>query len=78
MCAKCVEAVEETFPEVPDDEVGGFLMNVTAFPCAEPEYILKQLRDLRAQTPDYKQCYAIVEAEMRRLSDVDVDGVDAP
>jgi hypothetical protein len=58
----------ETFPEVPDNEIGDFLMNCTAFPMAEPATILVQLQELRAQTADYKACYGIVEAEMDALS----------
>ena len=64
MCYKCVEALNETFPDVPDDEVGSFLMSVTAFPCCDADTVAAQLRELRSQTSDYKQCYVIVEREM--------------
>jgi hypothetical protein len=66
MCIKCVEAVTETFPEVPDAEVGNFLMSCTAFPCGDAETVLRQLRELRAKTSNYKACYGIVEDEMEK------------
>jgi hypothetical protein len=68
MCAKCFEAARSIFPGVPEGEVGNFLMNCTAFPLAEPEYIEKQLKELRAKTNNYQECYAIVEEEMEKLS----------
>lgn len=66
MCAKCVDVVKEVFPDVPDEEIGSFLMNCTAFPFVDPEVIDKQLRELRARTDNYKQCYGLVEADMER------------
>lgn len=70
MCAECVAAVMTVFPEISDDEVGDFLMNCTAFPFSSPEFLLKQLRALREKTSDYKECYAIVEEEMEKLSNL--------
>lgn len=32
MCQQCVDACREIFPEVPDDEMGGFLLGTTCFP----------------------------------------------
>jgi hypothetical protein len=64
VCAKCVEALAETFPEVPDDEAGSFLMSCTAFPCGDGETVLRQLRELLTKTSDYRACYRIVEDEM--------------
>lgn len=66
MCVKCAEAVTETFPEVPDAEVGDFLMSCTAFPCCDAETVLRQLQELRAKTSNYKACYGIVEEEMNQ------------
>jgi len=68
VCIKCVEALAETFPDVPENEAGDFLMSCTAFPCCDPETLLAQLKALRAQTSDYKACYRIVEDEMERQS----------
>lgn len=73
MCAKCVTVVTACFPEIPDDEIGGFLMNCTAFPCADAETIERQVHDLRAKTDDYRKCYGIVEAEMDAASKVDTE-----
>lgn len=42
MCAECVKAVSDTFPEVPDNEIGDFLMNCTAFPLYSPTLIKEQ------------------------------------
>ena len=67
MCASCVEAVTATFPEVPDNEVGNFLMSVTAFPMGSPELVAQQLQELRAKTSNYKECYGLVEAEMEEI-----------
>lgn len=71
MCAKCVAVVTACFPEIPDDEIGGFLMNCTAFPCGDAETIERQVRILRARTADHRECYGIVEAEMEAASEED-------
>ena len=64
MCEKCIEAVEQTFPDVPKEEIGSFLMNCTAFPMGSTELIAEQLQELRNKTNNYKACYRIVEDEM--------------
>ena len=64
MCVDCSKALEETFPEVPANEAGNFLMNCTAFPFGDAALIKKQLTELRARTSNYKECYALVEADM--------------
>jgi hypothetical protein len=65
MCAECVKSVNDIFPEVPEEEVGNFLMNCTAFPFGDSAMIKKQLEDLRTKTSDYKRCYLLVEEEMK-------------
>lgn len=67
MCADCVKAVNDIFPEVPEKELGDFLMNCTAFPFGDRATVKKQLEELRAKTADYKECYSIVEKEMRSI-----------
>jgi hypothetical protein len=67
MCKACVQALQDTFPEVPDEEMGDFLMNVTAFPCCDHETVAKQLKELRAKTSNYKACYGIVDREMDEI-----------
>lgn len=64
MCAKCVDAVYRTFPDVPESETGDFLMSCTAFPLADPETVERQLIELRARTDDYRACYLVVEEDM--------------
>ena len=68
MCAECLNSVQEIFPDIPESEVGNFLMNCTAFPLAGPETIKKQLQELRAKTSNYEECYKIVEEELNMLS----------
>ena len=67
MCVECVKAVNDVFPEVPEEELGAFLMNCTAFPFGDSVLVKKQLDELRAKTANYKECYAIVEEEMNTL-----------
>jgi len=73
MCIKCAGAMTELFPEVPDDEVGDFLMACTAFPFAEGDVLKEQLVSLRnkMKSTDYHECYGIAsednEADMQAL-----------
>ncbi len=67
MCAECVNSVKEFFPDVPDSEMGDFLMSCTSFPFGEAPEVREQLKVLKSKTGDYKKCAAIVEAEMDSL-----------
>jgi hypothetical protein len=62
MCIKCVKAMEQVFPEVPESEYGSFLMACTPFPFASGDDMIKILEELRSRmtTTDYKECYGIV------------------
>lgn len=64
MCKRCVDSVTAAFPNIPDDQVGDFLLSCTAFPLGEPETVERQVAELRQKTDDYRKCLAIVEAEM--------------
>ncbi len=68
MCTECVKSVNEIFPDVPKEEVGSFLMNCTAFPFGDSATVKKQLEDLKTKTSSYKECYVIVEEEMKKLT----------
>lgn len=50
MCQKCVDAVKKYYPKLPKKHYGDLLMNATAFPFGQPEYIAKQLKELRRKT----------------------------
>jgi hypothetical protein len=65
MCKLCVAVMHEIFPEVPEKEVGDFLMSCTCYPFGGPEELKKQLVDLRQKAgDDYKRCYAIADEEL--------------
>jgi len=66
MCKLCVEAVHEIFPEVPDGEMGDFLLATTCYPAGGPEQVRAQLSDNRAKmkTNDWHECYEIADREM--------------
>jgi hypothetical protein len=66
MCAECVDACREVFPEVSDDDMGDFLYGTTCFPFGGPGKVREQLVRNRArmQTTDWRECYAIVDALM--------------
>lgn len=50
MCQKCIDAVKKHFPKLPKKHYGELLMSATAFPFGEPEYIEKQLKELKRKT----------------------------
>ena len=64
MCDDCFQSVRDTFPEIPEDEIGGLLMNCTAYPMASTETIAEQLRDYRRRTDNWRECYRLVEEDM--------------
>ena len=66
MCRACAEACREIFPEVPDDEMGDFLISTTCYPFGEATQVRSQLvtnRD-KMTTSDWHECYAISDREM--------------
>ena len=78
MCQICLDSMQEIFPEVPEAELGDFLMAATCFPFGEGEDTRKQLLDLRARmtTNDYHECYAIAEADLdEEVAQAERDGV---
>ena len=66
MCKQCVDAVRAIFPQVPDAEMGDFLLCTTCYPAGDHNDVRKQLVQNRAKmkTDDYHECYAIADAEM--------------
>ena len=44
MCIKCVEAVKKIWPKASRKERSDLLWDATAFPFADPETIVKQLK----------------------------------
>ena len=64
MCKACIDAVRETFPDVPESDYQDFLMVCTCYPFGGPDDVHKQLVELRTKTGDYQQCYRIADAEM--------------
>jgi hypothetical protein len=65
MCQKCLDVCQEVFPEIPDEEIGDFLINTTCYPFGMPEDIKVQLLDnkRRMTTNDWHECYVIVDTE---------------
>lgn len=47
MCDKCVSAVEEIFPDCPEDMIGDFLFATTPFPFGSHEVVRKQLLEAK-------------------------------
>ena len=66
MCQQCVDACREVFPDVPDGEMGDFLIGTTCFPFGTPELVREQMQANRAKmtTDDWHECFAIADAEM--------------
>lgn len=50
MCQKCIDAVKKHYPNLPKKDYGELLMSATAFPFGQPEYIEKQLKELKRKT----------------------------
>lgn len=50
MCIKCLEAAQEIYPELTEQDRVRLLWEATAFPFAQPEHIRKQLMDHKANT----------------------------
>jgi hypothetical protein len=63
MCQACVDAAKEVFPEIPDDEVRGWLLACTCYPFGDGSHERKQIKALRDLTADWHECYAIVDRE---------------
>ncbi len=63
MCAECVNAVRETFPDVPYEEIPRFLIGTTCFMAGSVEQVKAHLLRNRAlmTTGDYRECYAIAD-----------------
>jgi hypothetical protein len=66
MCKKCAEAIQEIFPEVPQEERSDFLMCCTCYPFDDHEKVRTDLLDIRQKmkTDDYHECYAIADEEI--------------
>jgi len=71
MCQKCVDACREVFPEVPDDEMFGFLFGTTVFPFAHGDTVREMLLSNRSKMvgDDWHECFAIADDEDRRAID---------
>lgn len=50
MCDRCIEAVKKYYPGLFEDSYSDLLMSATSFPFGSPEYIEKQLIELRLNT----------------------------
>ena len=50
MCQTCYNHAKKYYPELPEADLGELLMGATAFPFCEPDYLEKQLIELRANT----------------------------
>lgn len=66
MCKRCLDAVKEIFPDVPDNEVGDFLFGCTCFPFGNPEHVRDQLVEMKSKVTDWRECYALADAELTR------------
>ena len=64
MCQKCVDAAREFFPAIPKTEIGNWLMSCTCFPFGNGPEERAQIKELRDQTDDYRECYAIADQEL--------------
>lgn len=68
MCERCVELLKQYYPHLSEADAGELLMGATAFPFASPEYIEKQLKELREKT-DGSLHGALVFAKAALLSE---------
>jgi hypothetical protein len=50
MCKKCFDLVGQYFPSINEGERGEILFSATSFPFGDPDYIEKQLIELKANT----------------------------
>ena len=65
MCKACAEACREFFPEVPDKEMGDFLLGTTCYPFGNATQVRSQLESNRSKmtTDDWHECFAIADHE---------------
>jgi hypothetical protein len=61
MCKLCVDAVREIFPDVPEGEIHEFLTACTCFGFGSPDEVRQDIQDLRKETADYHECYALAD-----------------
>lgn len=81
MCQKCVDALNKYYPDVPDDQVGTFLMCTTCFPAGDADTIARQLQEMYEATDGsigaaYEYADKIVEESMRSLRRDEHEGSD--
>ena len=50
MCEKCVELVNQYYPDLSEEEQGHLLMSATCFPFGDPEDVERQLKELKEKT----------------------------
>ena len=68
MCKRCALAVAKYYPHLSDTDRGELLMSATAFPFADPKYLIRQLRELRAKTDGTLEgAIGFAHAEMDRV-----------
>ena len=67
MCRRCWELVSEHYPHLSESERVDLLWGATAFPAGGPEYVEKQLIELKASTDgSLEQALGLAEREMDR------------
>lgn len=65
MCQKCVDAVRQYYPQLPEKEWGNFLMGVTCFPFGCGEQVAEQLQRTKRNTDgSVGAAYAYADTEM--------------
>ncbi len=66
MCQQCLDACRMVFPEVPETEIGDFLISTTCYPMGSAKDVRAQLLANKAKmtTDDYHECYLIADSEM--------------
>ena len=67
MCEKCVDAVKQYWPSLPENQYGNLLYGATSFPFGDHEQVCKQVKELAEQTGcNLDQAIAIACEEMDR------------
>jgi len=65
MCQKCIEAVKETWPDLPESDYTSLLWGATAYPCSGPEETRKMLIEIgKKSNYNLELALAIVDTEM--------------
>lgn len=78
MCQKCIDAIKETWKDLPEENYDDLLMGATCFPFGDPEEIKKQLIEI-GEKSNYNLGFALeiawieMKVEMRKCREEELE-----